>query len=74
MIREAFFSTTPDLPVWLLRLVFSVTLVCLAAAVITVLLRRKSAALRHRVWASAWRRRWRCPPCCFGLPKCGWAG
>ncbi len=51
MIREAFFSTTPDLPVWLLRLVFSVTLVCLAAAVITVLLRRKSAALRHRVWA-----------------------
>ena len=51
MIREAFFSTTPDLPVWLLRLVFSVTLVCLVAAVTTVLLRRKSAALRHRVWA-----------------------
>ncbi len=51
MIREAFFSTTPDLPVWLLRLVFSVTLVCLAAALTTVMLRRKSAAMRHRVWA-----------------------
>ncbi len=51
MIREAFFSTTPDLPVWLLRLVFSVTLVCLAAAVTNLLLRRKSAAMRHRVWA-----------------------
>jgi beta-lactamase regulating signal transducer with metallopeptidase domain len=49
MIREAF--TTPDLPVWLFRLVFSVTLVCLAAALASLVLRRFSAAVRHRVWA-----------------------
>ena len=31
MIRDALFSP-PDMPLWLPRLVFSVTLVCLAAA------------------------------------------
>ena len=51
MIREAFSFASPDFPVWLLRLVFSVTLVCLAAALASVLLRRFSAAMRHRVWA-----------------------
>jgi beta-lactamase regulating signal transducer with metallopeptidase domain len=50
MIREALFSP-PDLPVWLLRLVFSVTLVCAAAVFVNMLLRRSSAAMRHRVWA-----------------------
>src|SRR5277367_2241573 len=50
MIREALFSP-PDLPVWLLRLVFSVTLVCAAAIFANMLLRRSSAAMRHRVWA-----------------------
>ncbi|HEV3303297.1 MAG TPA: hypothetical protein VG055_26830, partial [Planctomycetaceae bacterium] len=51
MIREAFSFASPDFPVWLLRLVFSVTLVCLSAALASVLLRRFSAAMRHRVWA-----------------------
>jgi beta-lactamase regulating signal transducer with metallopeptidase domain len=51
MIREAFSLASPDFPVWLLRLVFSVTLVCLAAALANLLLRRFSAAVRHRVWA-----------------------
>jgi beta-lactamase regulating signal transducer with metallopeptidase domain len=51
MIREAFFLAAYDLPVWLLRLVFSVTLVCIAAFLATMLLRRFSAAMRHRVWA-----------------------
>ncbi|HET6325359.1 MAG TPA: M56 family metallopeptidase, partial [Planctomycetaceae bacterium] len=50
MILEALFSP-PDLPLWLLRLVFSVTLVCMAAALANLLLRRFSAAMRHRVWA-----------------------
>lgn len=52
MILEALFSP-PDLPLWLLRLVFSVTLVCMAAALANLLLRRFSAAMRHRVWALA---------------------
>jgi beta-lactamase regulating signal transducer with metallopeptidase domain len=51
MIREAFLVTSPEFPVWLLRLVFSVTLVCLSAALANLLLRRFSAAMRHRVWA-----------------------
>ena len=51
MIREAFLFTSADFPVWLLRLVFSVTLVCLAAALANLLLRRFSAAMRHRIWA-----------------------
>jgi beta-lactamase regulating signal transducer with metallopeptidase domain len=51
MIREAFFLAAYDLPVWLLRLVFSVTLVCMAAFLATLVLRRFSAAMRHRVWA-----------------------
>ena len=50
MIRDALFSP-PDMPLWLPRLVFSVTLVCLAAAMANFLLRRFSAAMRHRVWA-----------------------
>jgi beta-lactamase regulating signal transducer with metallopeptidase domain len=50
MIRDALFSP-PDMPLWLLRLAFSVTLVCLAAAAASILLRRFSAAMRHRVWA-----------------------
>src|SRR5580704_17986435 len=51
MIGDIFLSTASDLPVWLLRLVFSVTLVCLAAAAAVVFLRRYSAAMRHRIWA-----------------------
>ncbi|HXY34699.1 MAG TPA: M56 family metallopeptidase [Planctomycetaceae bacterium] len=51
MIREPFLLTTPELPVWLLRLIFSVTLVCVSAALASVLLRRFSAAMRHRIWA-----------------------
>jgi beta-lactamase regulating signal transducer with metallopeptidase domain len=51
MIREAFYLAAYDLPVWLLRLVFSVTLVCMAAFLATLVLRRFSAAMRHRVWA-----------------------
>lgn len=51
MIREAFQFASADFPVWLLRLVFSVTIVCLSAALANLLLRRFSAAMRHRVWA-----------------------
>jgi beta-lactamase regulating signal transducer with metallopeptidase domain len=51
MISETWFSTFPELPVWLLRLVFSVTLVCLVATGASLMLRRFSAAMRHRVWA-----------------------
>src|SRR5579864_1917319 len=50
MILDAF-SAMPDLPVWLLRLVFSVTIVCIAGGLATLLLRRTSAAVRHRVCA-----------------------
>ena len=52
MIREAFQFASADFPVWLLRLVFSVTIVCLSAALANLLLRRFSAAMRHRVSGS----------------------
>jgi beta-lactamase regulating signal transducer with metallopeptidase domain len=48
-MREVF--TTSDIPVWLLRLVFSVTLVCVFATLAALLMRRFSAAMRHRIWA-----------------------
>jgi len=51
MIREALSFASADFPVWVLRLVFSVTLVCLSAGLANLLLRRFSAAMRHRVWA-----------------------
>ncbi len=51
MIQHTLLSLLAELPGWLLRLVFSLTVIWLAAIVAVLLLRRFSAAWRHRVWA-----------------------
>jgi beta-lactamase regulating signal transducer with metallopeptidase domain len=51
MIQMFVSLATAYLPMWLIRLTFSVALVGLAALVLNVLPGRTSAAYRHRVWA-----------------------
>lgn len=74
-MNSAFFMLIPaELGEWGLRLIFSLTILWLATGLVVQLLRRSSAALRHRVWALSVLAAIALPALIIGLPslQLGW--
>jgi BlaR1 peptidase M56/Carboxypeptidase regulatory-like domain len=73
-VLESFPIDITHLPVWTVRLVFSLTVIWLVAALTVWLLRRSSASVRHRVWGLSVVAALMAPATAFILPelKLGW--